>query len=90
MSVVASPIAKGTLRIFASVCGPKVSSPEPVGPEQQNIRLIHVDVGTLRAERKPLVMAMHGHSQDFFRLILADHIIVEMGDNFSRRRDSRE
>ncbi len=64
--------------------------PEPVGPEQQDVRLIDFDVGAFGPEHQPLVMAVDGDGQNFLGVLLADHVFVEMGDDFARRGNPRE
>ena len=47
-------------------------------------------VAAFGAEHQPLVVAVHGHGQDLLGVFLADHVFVELGDDFARRGDLGE
>ena len=55
------------------------------GAEQQDVRLVDFNVGRLGAERQPLVMAVHRDGQHFLGVLLADHVLVELLNDFARR-----
>ena len=82
-------MAKGTLRILAKRAGQERLAGAG-RPEQQDVRLIDFDVGAFGAQRQPLVVAVNGHGQNLLGVILADDVIVQMGDDFARRGNSRE
>ncbi len=54
-------------------------------PEQQDVRFVDLDVRALGAEHQPLVVAVDGHGQHFFGVLLADHVFVQLRDDFPRR-----
>src|SRR5205823_10243083 len=56
------------------------------GTDQQDVRLRELDVVILRAGLEPLVMVVNGDGQDFFRRLLADHVLIEDLANLVRRR----
>ena len=58
--------------------------------EQEDIRLFDLDVGALPIEGQPFVMVVYGDRQDFLGGGLADHVLVEVADDFPRRGDLAE
>jgi hypothetical protein len=58
--------------------------------EQEDVRLLDLDVGTLAAEREPLVVAVDGDGEHPLGVLLPDHVFVEMGHDLAGRGDRRE
>jgi hypothetical protein len=86
VSVVASAIAKGTLRIFASVCASSVL-PVPVGPSSRMFDFCS-STSVARALRlDALVVVVHRHGEDLLRAVLPDHVVVEDGLDLRGLRD---
>ena len=69
----------------ASVCASSVL-PEPVGPEQQDVRLGDLDVVVLRAMGQPLVVVVHRDREDLLRMVLPDDVVIEDLADLLRRR----
>ena len=77
-------MANGTLRIRASVRA-KQRLAAAGRTDQQDVRLLDFDVRAFGAEHQPLVVAVDGHGQHLLGVLLADHVLVELGDDFARR-----
>src|SRR5262245_18173117 len=60
--------------------------PAPGGPEQQNVRLLELDVAVLRAHLHALVVVVDGHRERALRLFLRDDVVVENGVDVLRAR----
>ena len=83
-------MAKGTCRYFARVRGQQ-GLPAAGRSDQQDVRLLDFDVVfDVLVQHQPLVVVVHGDGQDFLRLRLADHVLIEVVDDLPRRRDVRE
>ncbi len=54
--------------------------------DQQDVRLGDLDIGVLGAGAEPLVVIVDGDGQDALGGLLADHIVVEDGENIARGR----
>jgi hypothetical protein len=75
VSAVASAIANGTLRMRASVCASSVL-PQP-SAEQQDVRLLKLDVAVLLAHLHALVVVVDRDRERALRLLLRDDVVVE-------------
>ena len=51
--------------------------PEPVGADQQDVRLGQFHIAVLRGMRQTLVMVVDGDGEHLLRMPLADHVIIE-------------
>jgi hypothetical protein len=81
-------MAKGTSRIRASDRARSVL-PEPVGPDEQDVALLDLDVAELRRNRgrvprrlagleiEALVVVVDRDREDLLRVLLADHVVVQ-------------
>jgi len=59
-------------------------------PEEEDVRLVDLDVTGLAAEVQPLVVAVNGDGQHPLGMLLPDDVLVEMGHDLPRRGDRRE
>ena len=73
-------MAKGTSRMRASVWASSVL-PRAGRADQQDVRLVDLDVRADRAVHQPLVVVVDGHGQDLLGVVLADDVLVELGDD---------
>ena len=46
-------------------------------PDQEDVRLLQLDVAALGAVRQALVVVVHRHAQDALGLLLPDHVVVQ-------------
>ena len=76
VKAVASAMAKGTLRILASVWARRVL-PLPVGPMSNMLDFELRAVRCLGAHRDPLVVVVDGDGEDPLRLVLSNDVLVE-------------
>ena len=60
------------------------------GPDQQDVRLVDHHVGDFRVVHQALVVAVDGHGQHFLGVLLADDVLIELGDHLARRGDLGE
>ena len=82
-------MAKGTSRMRASVCANRVL-PEPVGPIK---RMFDLSISTSEppvAVHQPLVMAVDRHREHLLGVLLANDVLVQLGDDLPRRGDFAE
>ena len=53
--------------------------PQPVGPDEQDVRLLELDVGiAVRAGLHALVVVVDRDREDLLRLVLADDVVVQV------------
>ena len=69
-------MANGTLRMRASVCASSVL-PRAGGAEQQDVRLLQLDVVGADLGVDALVVVVDGDREDLLGALLADHVLVE-------------
>src|SRR5205823_4922812 len=51
--------------------------PAPGRAEQQDVRLLQLDVAVVRRHLYPLVVVVDGDGERAFRLLLSDHVVVQ-------------
>src|SRR5207302_8732708 len=54
------------------------------GPDEEDVRLLQLDVPGVRPRLDPLVVVVDGHGQDLLGPLLADHVLVERGLDLGR------
>ena len=77
-------MAKGTFSNRARVRAKSVL-PQPVGPDQQDVRLVDFDIGAFAAEHQPLVVRMDGDGEHLLGRFLPDDVFVELDHDLARR-----
>jgi len=80
---------KGDIENAGQSLGPTTSCPSP-STDQQDIRLVDLDVGADGPVHQPLVVAVDRDGQDFLGVLLADDVLVELGDDLPGREDLAE
>ena len=60
------------------------------GAEHQDVGLVDLDVAPLAAEVEPLVVAVDGDREHPLGVLLADHVLIEVADDLSGRRNGSE
>src|SRR5581483_1995495 len=58
----------------------------PGGPEQEDVRLLQLDVAVVRAHLDALVVVVDGDREGALRLLLRDDVVVEGGVDLLRAR----
>ena len=58
-------------------------------PEQQDVRLLQLDVADEGLALDAPVVVVHRHREDLLRALLADHVLVERCADLARLRDAR-
>ena len=73
----------------APASGPGASCREPVGPDEQDVRLLELDLVDRVAGVDPLVVVVDGDREDLLGPLLADDVLVERGLDLARVRELR-
>src|SRR5262245_5553078 len=58
--------------------------------DQQNVRLLDLNVRPFEPQRQPLVVVVNGNGEDPLAVLLADDVLIELRDDLFRRRDAGE
>ena len=80
-------MAKGTSSSRASVCA-KQRLAAAGRPDQEDVRLVDLDLRLPAAVHQPLVMVVDGDGQDLLGAVLADDVLIEVIDDLPRREDA--